>query len=233
MEVHAPVMDHPKKRRRRRRNEKHPVSATIVPDADLRDEEGLLSADLYEQLLPWAETEDPSIDDLFYIAVSPWVPQALEIYHDLSWTILPVRLQDRPSPESGEADIVSTVRYPASSSALQALFEDTRTIPVKKNNSRTNGGIRILVLDIQPVRLSTVYVTVDGNALQRHEQIQKDFGGGFGIFRKGSQSDKGKGKGKATARGGDHCEPEDTIEEQRQKELTDAIRSALASSLLA
>lgn len=232
MEVHAPVMDHPKKRRRRRRNEKHPIPATIVPDADIRGEEGLLSVDLYEQLLPWVEDKDPSIDELFYIAVSPWVPQALEIYHGLSWTILPVRVHDRPLPESGEADIVSTVRYPASSPVMQAVLKNTRTIPIKKDNLRTNGGIRILVLDVQPVRLSTVYLTVDGNALQRHEEIQKEFGGGFGTFRKESQSDKGKGKGKATVRDGDHCVPEDTTEDQRQKELTDAIRSALVSSLV-
>lgn len=232
MEVHTPIMDHPKKRRRRRRNEKHPISATIVPDADLRGEEGLLSVDLYEQLLPWAEAEDPSTNKLVYIAVSPWVPQASEVYHDLPWTILPLRVQNKPSPESGEAELVTTVRYPAASSIVQSILQNTRTIPARKDNPKTNRGIRILVVDVQPVQLSTVFVTVDGDALQRHEQIQREFGGGFGAFRQERRFDKGQGKGKAIVRDGDHCVPEDTTEEQRQKKLVDAVRSALASSLI-
>lgn len=232
MEVHIPVMDHPKKRRRRRRNERRPLSATIVPDADLKGEEGLLSADLYGQLFSWAEGNELSAKEALHIAVSPWVPNSSEVFHDLSWAILPVKAQRRPQSESEELDSVPIVRFPASSSTLQAILGDSQSTPIAKHNFSGSKGIRILVLDVKPVQLTNVYVTVDGNALQRHEQIQKEFGGGFGVFRKNSQFDKGKRKGKAVVPDGANGVSDDTTEEEREKELTHAIRSALGSSSL-
>ncbi|KAI4124186.1 MAG: hypothetical protein LQ338_004934 [Usnochroma carphineum] len=232
MGVHTPVMDHPKKTRRRRKNERQPLSATIIPDADLRGEEGLLSAHLYDQLFPWAEENDLSTNQVLYIAVAPWVPQPSGIHLDLSWTILPVKVPERPSPDFKETPPASTVRYPPTSPSLRAILGDTFPTWSTKNTAKAKNGTRVLVLDVQPVQLTNVYVTVDGKALQRHEQIQKEFGGGFGAFRQNVQVDKGKGKGTSIVRNGVQDVSESATKEQQEKELTDAVRSALGSSLI-
>ncbi|KAI4194882.1 MAG: hypothetical protein LQ348_002547 [Seirophora lacunosa] len=219
MEVHTPVMDHPKKRRRRRKHERSPLSATLIADAALQGEEGLLSLRLYQQLFPWAEETEKH---LVHIAVSPWLPQASKNLPDVSWTILPVRIQQQTRSNLEEVEPDSTVRYPASTSTIQAILAGTRDTSTSKTKLKGNIGARILLLDVQPAQLTNVYVTVDGDALRRHEQIQKEFGGGFGALRKSSQVDHGKGK----------TVSEDTLKDKRDKEVTDAVRSALASSLI-
>ncbi|KAL8716945.1 MAG: hypothetical protein Q9225_005771, partial [Loekoesia sp. 1 TL-2023] len=227
MEVHTPVMDHPKKRRRRRRIDRAPLSATLIPDPDLRGNEGLLSADLDEQLFSCPATENQHSEPKpRCVAISFWVPQFSGIYEDLSWGILPVK-PPKPSEELDEAAPVRTVRYPVSSSALQSVFSSKQSLTTSKGSFAANKGLRVLVLDVEPVKLTSVYVSVDGNALARHEQIQREFGGGFGSFRKNSQLDKGKGKGKAFDQDGINGATGHSTKQQQEKELTDAVRSAL------
>ncbi|KAL9027699.1 MAG: hypothetical protein Q9196_003814 [Gyalolechia fulgens] len=220
-------MDHPKKRRRRRRTDRAPLSATLIPDANMKGEDALLSADLDEQLFSWSVTEDrPSLRPILrYIAISPWVPQSSEVYQHLPWTILPLKVQSRE--EHDEAAAVRTVRCPASSPALQPVFRNIRSARVSIEPVPANKGLRILVLDFEPVELTNVYVTVDGNALARHVQVQKEFGGGFGSFRKDNSTDKAKAK--AIEPGQTNRLTEFSTKQQQDKELTDAVRSALAS----
>ncbi|KAL8827741.1 MAG: hypothetical protein Q9170_006889 [Blastenia crenularia] len=230
MEVHTPVMDHPKKRRRRRRIERSPISATLIPDADLRGEEGLLSADLDNHLFPCpaAAEQLSSEPKLRYIAVSPWVPQSAGIHQDLHWTILPVKVQ-QSNDKSNDVPEIRTFRYPASSSVLQSIASRTASGTSSRASITANRGLRILLLDVEPIRLTTVYVNVNGSALARHEQIQKEFGGGFGSFRNGNLSDKGKGKGKGIVRDGINGVSDSSIQQQQEKVLTEAVRSALHS----
>lgn len=232
MEVHQPVLDHPKKRRRRRRVERIPLSANLIPDANLEGEEAVLSADLNEQLFSWLVAEDnsPLEPQLRYIAVSTWVPNASEVYRELSWTILPLRLK-HVQEKYDEAFPLRTIRYPASSSALQSAFGISPSGAASRERIVATKKLRLLVLDIQPVELTCIYVTVDGDALARHEQMQKEFGGGFGPFRKDSYSDRVKGKGKAKAPGQSQVigEMEYSTKQQQNKELRGAIRSALGS----
>ncbi|KAI4175275.1 MAG: hypothetical protein LQ343_001811 [Gyalolechia ehrenbergii] len=232
MEVHKPVMDHPKKRRRRRRSDRPPLSVTLIPDTSLKGEEALLSADLDDQLFSWSAVEEhpPSEPRQRYIAISPWVPQSSDVYHHLPWTILPRKLQSARE-EYDEVTPDRTVRYPASSPALPSILSNIRPGTINRESVTANKGLRILVLDVEPVELTNVYVTVDGNALARHEQIQKEFGGGFASFPRANLSDKSKGKGKAKAiePGQISCRTEHSTKQQQDKELTDAVRSALGS----
>lgn len=232
MEVHTPVMDHPKKRRRRRKDERSPLSATLVPDTDLRGEEGLLSANLYEQLFPWAEDGDLTTTKVLHVAISPWISQRSQPYHELHWTILPVTVQRKPPAASEEARPTSLVTFPASSSALQAILGNKDFTWAAKHHVKANRGTPILILDVKPVELTHIYITVDGDALRRHEQIQKEFGGGFGAFRNNTKVGKGKAKASVTAQDGAHGSFEDPTKEQQDHDLTNAVRNALDLSLV-
>lgn len=227
MEFHTPLMDHPKKRRRRRKNDSSPLTATLILDPDLRGEEGFLSASLYEQLFPWSNPEDHQLGQkLQYVAVSPWIPELAGPYEDQIWTILPVKVP-RPEEESDEA---LSVRYPASCPAAQAVLR--ATIPTTSKKGKLNGSshARILVLDVAPISLTSIYVNVDGNALDRHERVQREFGGGFGPFRTNSGISKGKGKAKEGSPDETNGELEENRTRQQENELTAAVRSALGSS---
>ncbi|KAL8932642.1 MAG: hypothetical protein Q9216_006745 [Gyalolechia sp. 2 TL-2023] len=233
MEVHKPLMDHPKKRRRRRKVDKVPVTATLVPDAKLKGEEALLSADLDDQLFPWLPTEEhpPSKSRQRYIAISPWFPESSEVYQDLPWTIVPLKVQSAQEDYDGTT-LARIVTYPASSPALQHTFKNLRLGTESGESVALNKGLRILILDVEPVELTNVYVTVDGSALAKHEQIQRDFGGGFGSFRKEKQSASAKGKGKAVGLGQTNGLTEQPSNQHRDQELMDAVRSALGSFLV-
>ncbi|KAL8690816.1 MAG: hypothetical protein Q9218_003827 [Villophora microphyllina] len=231
MEVHTPVMDHPKKRRRRRKVDRIPLSATLIPDTNLKGEVGILSVRLFERLfLPTGPCGKRSANpEAHYIAVSPWAPQSPDVYRDRAWTILPVK-----APKSEEQDEETRdallVRYPASSSAIWFVFGDVGNSSATKTYVGGKYGAPILVLDVEPARLASVYVIVDGNALARHEQIQKEFGGGFGSFRKNNQSKKGKGR--ATSSDRTDGASEEFTRQRQEDELTAAVRSALGLSAI-
>ncbi|KAL8880852.1 MAG: hypothetical protein Q9198_001823, partial [Flavoplaca austrocitrina] len=227
MEFDTPLMDHPKRRRRRRKIDRSPLAATLVLDRDLRGKEGFLSANLYEDLFSWLTPEDRQLlgQRPQYVAVSPWTPQLVGSHEDQEWTILPVKIS---TPEEDSAG-APTVRCPASCQAAQAVFQATTSTAGKKVRLKGTSSATILVLDVAPINLTTIYVNVDGNALNRHEQIQREFGGGFGSFRTNGSIKNGKGKMKDFSPNGIDGEPAKNKTQQQESELTAAVRSALGS----
>ncbi|KAI4270197.1 MAG: hypothetical protein LQ337_006827 [Flavoplaca oasis] len=227
MEFDTPLMDHPKRRRRRRKIDRSPLAATLVLDPDLRGEEGFLSANLYEELFPWSTPEDRQLlgQRPQYVGVSRWTPQLAGPYEDHEWAILPVKISG-PEEDSAGAPIV---RCPASCQAAQVVFQATPSTNDNKVRLKGTSTARILVLDVAPIELTTIYVNVDGNALDRHEQIQREYGGGFGSFRANGSVKKGKGKTKDLSSDGIHGEPPENETQQQENELTAAVRSALGS----
>lgn len=227
MEGQVPLMDHPKKRRRRRRIDRDPLTATFILDSDLKGEEGVLTPAFYNQIFPWSLSErvHPSKAKARYIAVSSWAPQARQICQDLHWTIVPVKIQ-QPDGGIDETAPASTLRYPASSVAAQSLSGARLPSVSAKGYAKGSQGTPVLVLDVQPINLTRVYVDVDGDALERHEQIQKDFGGGFGPFR---NNVKGKGKAKEIDHNSVNGVQADGTKQQQEKDLTAAVRSVLGS----
>ncbi|KAL9579406.1 MAG: hypothetical protein Q9212_005128 [Teloschistes hypoglaucus] len=223
-------MDHPKKRRRRRRIDRVPLPATLLPDPHLRHEEALLSNTLYDRLFPGqrpTREEQASQPVIQYIAVSPWAPEGQDAYRTHPWTILPIK-SSKSVAEDEETAEAPTIRYSASSPTLRLFLGNVHSNVASRNHAGGKLGTRILVLDVEPVKLTNVYVAVDGNALEKHGQIQKEFGGGFGSFRKDSQGKKGKGK--EISRNGANGVFEESTREQHEEELTAAVRSALGSS---
>ncbi|KAL8714409.1 MAG: hypothetical protein Q9220_001742 [cf. Caloplaca sp. 1 TL-2023] len=223
-------MDHPKKRRRRRKVNRLPVPAKLVSDKALGGGKCLLSASLYRQLFPWetAQGNDSSESQLQYIAITPWSPQSLDAYRELSWTILPIRIE-QPEEHDEEATPTPTIRYPLSSTRLQNLFRRFWSASSSHHSNQGGSSIRILVVDVEPIQLDAVYVSVDGNALEKHGQIQKEYGGGFnGNLNHGRQNNV-KGKGRETVSNNTNGMEEKNIKQQEEDELIAAVRSSLSS----
>ncbi|KAI4209095.1 MAG: hypothetical protein LQ351_007931 [Letrouitia transgressa] len=228
MEVHAPVMDHPKKRRRRRRIDRSPVTSHILSDEQLRGEAGILSADLFDHLFPqlFAWDSPQSEGDLRYVAVTPCSSASPDALADESWIILPVRCQK--SVNDTERGLKQTLTLPAKSQTFQAIERMIGCDTLISVAPKTRVGQKVLTLDVEPIRLDKIFITVDGDALKRHEEVQREFGGGFDLSRSYSHVKKGKGKEKAANQNGvvDSKQEQDPTEEHRLKL---AVREALAS----
>ena len=107
---------------------------------------------------------------------------------------------------------------------LQSILQG---VDFASQSRRTNIGAKTLevrVLDVVPLTLDTVHVTVDKDMLKNLDEIQRKFGGGFGDLHNGYGS-KGKGKPPPQV-------PSDRAQRQKSSEdrLTDAVRKALTAS---
>jgi len=120
---------------------------------------------------------------------------------DSAWTVVPVR------PSSALAH--STVQFSPSSLALQGFAEALQKIAPSKLSSHSRSGIEIRILDVVPLPLETVFVTIEGELARRLEN-------GEGTFHGDHARMNGIPNGKVTP----------TIPEDR---LTAAIREALGA----
>ncbi|KAI9838589.1 MAG: hypothetical protein M1819_004901 [Sarea resinae] len=175
------------KRRRRRRQDRPAISARFLLDERMKGDVGLLSHDLFTELFPGAKESEGNVnrkgsrtDLVRHVAISPWFPIALGRTEDTPWTILPVK----PHTEEETPSIAPcTLIYPAASPTLQSFAQALRSISPTKIPSRPHESIEIRILDVVPLGLETIFVTVDGMMLQKLDEIQQKFGGGFGISR--------------------------------------------------
>ena len=178
--------DHPKpgtlKRKRRRREDKPAISARLYLDSGLKGEVGVLSEDLVNDLYPGLRAGEEAA---LYSAVAPWIPHPSST--DSSWTVVPVRKQlkdERQIPPS-------TIRFPASASGTQSFVNALQTL-FPNRTVRQNAAVEVRISDVVPLPLETVFVSVDSEALNKLEEVQKRYGGGFGnangrAARKGSK----------------------------------------------
>ena len=222
------IVDHRKRRRRRRRRrlDRPPLSAKLVLDDHETDDVGLLSLHLFNQLfLPFGGDnkllgEDQ--DAIRYVAITPWAPLSSHVIEDLPWTILPVRTQDVQGDGKGSQSIL---RLSASSPLLPNF---TKSLPNRNQILNIKSSWEILILDVQPLLLDSVFVKVDGDALEKHEDVQMRFGGGFHGDANGYA---GKGKGKAKAvRGNEKGQRTQPSKDDREKLLRSAVRKSLEPS---
>lgn len=234
MDGQATVMDHPKRRRRRRRADRQPVSAWLAFTENIKGDIGVLSDDLYSDLFNHHSSRDQLDHEsttILHVAISQWSPLSSDLTIDAKWTILPVTAQDPDVDESSRLPS-SSIRFPASSLALQWHSPTCLAKPSVKDVCKGRQGFEIRVLDVEPITLDAIYITVDGIALQKHDEMQKRFGGGFGAHINGFGK-KGKGKGKSRAFphqeevNGSSATPQGQGQENR---LIAAIREAFPSS---
>jgi peroxin-6 len=218
---HVPVVNR-RKRKRRRRQDKSAIFARLVLDEHVKGDVGIVSEDLFTELFPpvqqcetflscvyvqllrnhftaQANGEKPTnIPEFHHIAISPKAP--FTSVDEISWTIVPIR--------ASSALANSTIQFSPSSTALQGFAEELqRTAPSKLLN-HGKSGIEVWALDVLPLTLDTVFVTLESDLAKRLEN-------GEGTFHGEHPQANGLKKGKATAN------PED--------QLSSALREALSS----
>lgn len=226
-----------------------PISARLVLDNHLRGDVAILSDDLATDLFPGINlagahllyphhTRDGLRDrliqfhaeaglnhdhqTLLHVAVSPYTPN----YHtvdDIPWTIIPVRIQ--PTERSQVAPIShSTVRFPASANYLQSFFYTLGKLDPTRHAIQPQKPVEIRILDVAPLYLDTVYVTVERHLLRNLDDVQSKFGGGFRLNAQGANGLWGKGgKGMEVKRYTKKAAAE------AEERLTAAVREALSN----
>ncbi|KAF3390259.1 Peroxisomal biogenesis factor 6 [Penicillium rolfsii] len=219
----------PRQRRKRvakrRLRNKPPVAARLALDSQLRGNVGLLSEDLAKDLFPQQSLQDVATHDgVHYVAVSPHSPTFSSV-EDQAWTILPVRIH---SSERSQTPISkSTVLFPDSADTLQPFLQALGKLDASRNSLQTHRAVEIRLLDVAPLHLDTVYVTVERHLVRNNDDVQNKFGGGFpsnvhgpnGVWSKaGKTIDTRRSSKKAAA--------------DAEQRLTAAVREALAAQRL-
>ncbi|MCJ1267987.1 peroxisomal assembly protein [Lobaria immixta] len=233
MEHHAISVQHRKKRRRRRVN-RPAIAAWLTWNDHVKSDVGLISDDLYRDLFrQWTplDQSNPDAPNVNYIAISPWTPLSLESQPEGTWIILPVSRQSDGGEDASKLP-PSTIRFSPSTLALQSFVEALQANPVARGSIKGKSGVEIQILDVEPLNLDTVYVTVDGDALDKHDEVQKRFGGGFDSSQTNGFACKGKGKGRALPQGARNGSSTTSANQTEEQRLTDATRQALASSII-
>lgn len=231
MEHRTTLVDH-RKRKRRRRADTTPISAWLTSSERINGNVGKISRDLYTDLFRQEPLHEPRLGTpTCYVAITPWFPLSQNIVEDASWTILPVRVQET-SAEGRDGLGSSSIQFPATSLALQTSAEALQATSAGKSSIKGKSGVEVRILDVEPLRLDRIYVTVDGDALRKHHEVQKKFGGGFPGSQTNGYTSKSKGKGKAIRQ--DDVNGDDFRSQIKEEEdqLTASIREALASSLV-
>ena len=209
------------RKRRRRRLKPPPFSTRLTLDERAKGNVGAISHELFARLFG-RHTDDDERDATHYIAIAPWQPPSVKLEEDCSWTIVAVKLEEKPT---GSASL----RFPASCLALQSF---AAALQASKIDSKSKDGIQVLVLDAQPLRLETVFVKVDGEALRKHEEVQKRFGGGFLPAQQNGHIAKGKGKALMPKAGPSAGEKHPGKGKDIEERLRAAVRESLASPMV-
>jgi len=193
------------RKRKRRRQDKSAISARLVLDDHVKGDVGILSEDLFADLFPALAqalengNSASSAPEFHHVAISPWGPSTA--VEDSTWTVVPVR------PSSALAH--STVQFSPSSLALQSFAEALQKVAPSKISSHSRSGIEIRILDVIPLPLDTVFVSIEAELARRLEN-------GEGTFHGEHTRINGLPNGKAVAK----------IPEDR---LTAAIRESLGA----
>ncbi|PMD41611.1 AAA-domain-containing protein [Hyaloscypha variabilis F] len=171
MAEQIPIPHH--RKRKRRRQDKPSISARLVLDDHVKGDVGIFSEDLFADLFPAvAQAQEngngnSAAPEVQHVAISPWGPSTS--VEDSTWTIVPVR------PSSALAH--STVQFSPSSLALQSFAEALQRIAPSKISSHSRSGIEIRILDVVPLPLDTVFVTLEGDLARRLENGEGTFHG--------------------------------------------------------
>ena len=163
-------------KRKRRREDKPALSARLYLDSSVKGELGVVSEDLLQQLYPKGllpTTASSSKQEHISVAITPWTPNASA--SEALWTVIPIatsrKWNDKPLPNN-------TIRFPAGALSTQSIVNLVQAVSPNKT-LRQNAAIEIRVSDVVPLPLETVFVSVDKIALQKLEDAQKRFAGGF------------------------------------------------------
>ncbi len=233
MEADATAMDHPKRRRRRRKADRQAISAWLILSEKIKTDVGILSDDLFSDLFSYLPSRDEVDHDsatVLHVAISLSSPLAPDLAADARWTILSVTAQNPDVDEAGRLP-PSSIQFSPHSLALQSVIEASQANSSARGSFKGRQGFEIRVLDVEPILLDAIYMTVDGIALNKHDEVQKKFAGGFGSHVNGfTNKGKGKGKGRATSAEEVNGSSAAVLGQDRENRLIAAIREAFPPS---
>ncbi|PFH61761.1 hypothetical protein XA68_16381 [Ophiocordyceps unilateralis] len=156
---------------RRRRPDKPAVSASLVLDTKVKSDAGLISHQLFADLFPHladspaAAPHDDQNSPVYHVAISPWLPNPTP--SDTAWTILPVVRSAALPP--------SALHFSPFSQTLQSFAAILQQIAPSKLSGYSRAGIEILVLDVAPLPLDTVFVSLESESTKRLENGEGTF----------------------------------------------------------
>lgn len=168
--VQQPPISRRLKRKRRRRQDKDAIFARLVLDEHVKGDVGIVAEDLFHELFPALANQQDQEDNrattqIGHIAIAPKAP--FQSVDEIAWTVVPVR------PSSALA--TNTIQFSPQSSALQGFAEELQRTAPSKLLSHSRSGIEIWALDVLPLTLDTVFVTLEAELAKRLE-------GGEGTF---------------------------------------------------
>ncbi|KAF7884865.1 hypothetical protein EAF00_010683 [Botryotinia globosa] len=153
------------KKRKRRHQNKPAISARLILDEHVKGDIGVISGDLAKDLC-LGQSGVPD-DTVHYIAISPCSPSTA--VEDSTWTVVPVRSSNNLA--------TSTVQFSPETPTLQLFAETLQRVAPSRLSSNSRSGIEIRVLDIVPLPLETVFVTIEGESAKRLENGEGTFHG--------------------------------------------------------
>ena len=221
------------KRVYKRRLERKPLSVWLEPSDDVKGNAVRISRDL-EDFFLCNTISDSSQPYSFYVAIASWYPPPELSLEDTDWIILGIHerdLADRAPGSSKDLDRL-LIEYSATSTVWKNRIESLREQALVKNFEIGKKGIRVRLLDVNPLSLENIYVTVDGEALKKHDEIQKKFGGGFNYTQVRASGRKGKGKARAASLSKDDKSDAKTQSQGLDDQISLAVRGALAELLV-
>ena len=217
------------KRKRRRREDRTPLRGWLQPVDHLKGNVGVASSDLFARLfqnISRSPDDVVSIDEVGYIAITPSSSPSQNLVSRAKWNLLPVRCQITKEEGALKRDGFS-VQIPAKSLALQSCAQALRLNAAGKGKGRL--GMEVGILEVQPIKLHTVCVDVDGDLLDKHDKVQKQFGGGFLSAQANGSTSKGKGKARANSH---ENEIPQAQAQTQDDQLIQVVREALVESML-
>ncbi|KAK7969483.1 putative peroxin-6 [Apiospora saccharicola] len=163
----------PKRRCRRRRKDKSPITARLVLDEQVKGDIGIVSDDLFADLFPHLlqveqdpeQISSPTVPDIYHVALAPWSPNATP--SETNWTIVTVL--------KSTVLAHSTIQFSPSSLALQNFATTLQQVAPSKLSSHSRHGIEVLVLDVIPLELDAVFVSLEGDLARRLENGEGTF----------------------------------------------------------
>jgi peroxin-6 len=197
MEPHSQLQAR-RKRRRRRRQDRPAISARLLLDERMKGDVGVLSEDLFADLFPANSqiagrstethngivlTPSPEVADqdhqthnpIRHVAIAPWMPASVISAQSAPWSILPVRVAAKTDTSRPH----SSLQFSAVSPALQTFLHALQVASPGKPLPRKETPIEIRILDVIPIGLETVFVSLDTEDLKKLDEVHQKFGGGF------------------------------------------------------
>ncbi|EXJ88437.1 hypothetical protein A1O1_05367 [Capronia coronata CBS 617.96] len=172
-------LEHPKKRRRRE-VQRRPLSARLVFDETVKGSAAFLSESLWAKLACKEEGTSP-LNTAPFVALTPWSPLHIDL-QDSTWTVLPAQPSD-PQISTGPSGESNVVKLSPSSSACQSILKTYAAVDRDRHPGHIPKSIEIRVIATKPLVLETLYVSVEKGLLDRVDDVQTKFGGGFQYAR--------------------------------------------------